>query len=366
MEAFDNFEFDIDLLTENHSEDDQDKALELKLLQRQQQPQQQELFVIQQQQQDNKPENSDKATDKQKQQLQLMLEEILFNSNNNNNVSCSSNDNNNNNNTNNNVSCRSNDNNNNNTTNTNNNNNTFKMANGLSDFFNNGDIEDLFNVAPNSQVLDEILSSPMHDMDLSNFSPTMENAVDFNQTDNEGLSLMGLDIDQNTSNSCFINSQPNSVMLSTGISISSQNLNTHPSVAALSQEILVAEPYIPTDMIYNPHSSYTAEPISTTSNFIVLNDSSQYIDDDAMDCNELKLEAATNPLKRNSSQMTQKHLQEKRMKLRLDIKQRPKDIDTQSQELNTPAIIQAILQNDEVIFTRILYSIHTYMKYLGR
>lgn len=345
MDTFENFEFDIDLLTESASEDNrEDNQFALLDTQQQQQqqhlPQQQQIQLtevdddkklknnIKEQQQEQNSINIEDNRKQQQLQLQLMLEEMLFNNSNN----------------------KTNNNNLMNNTNTTNNNNITNMAEAPDNFdlFDLLSQDSLYKVAPNTEdFLNEDKDFLGMDMDNTNTNELFntEDAIDLTDVNN-----------QITLNDCFIHSQPNEVMFSAGLVLtqsvtSSQN---YPTVRELSQEILEAEPTIPPEMIHYPTTSASAQLLQcgdfvTTENALTSTAcSADFFDEHTLDGQEAKY--LINPLKRNSSQ-TNKHMQEKRLKLRLDTK-RCREVDlTQKCELNTPNVIKFILQNDQVMTT---------------
>ncbi|XP_065371635.1 probable basic-leucine zipper transcription factor S [Calliphora vicina] len=303
LDTLDNFEFDINLLTENSSKNKETELEEQEDQQHLQQPlyhQQHQLTEV----------DDDKKLKQHQLELQEMLEDILFNNNNNNN-------------------------------NTSNNNTTYNINNSNNNNINddmaaNNDItEEIFAVAPGTDTVEMDLLDETENSSFGGMWQT-EDAVDFNNIDND-FSI----------NDCFINSQPCEVMFSTGYSQSQLSQN-------LMNDIFKAEPHI------KPNYS----PVATTSDVAaahhievceVYDDvdtfcTTEYIDvNSTVDCKETI--AVVNPLKRNSSQ-TNQHMLEKRLKLRLDTKLCRENVFSQQSEITTPKVIDMIDQfNDDTMHT---------------
>lgn len=325
VDTIDNFEFDFDLLTEVISEEKEDKELELL-----EQQQQQQLYEADD---DNIEKVKKQQMQKQQLQLQLMLEDILFS--NNDNINNNSNE-----------SCKSNNNiNNNNTTTTSNNKNNNNNMNNMAvtpDLLDDLVYQDsIFNVAPFNHMSEDILTpeDKSFDFDISSLNSTdfsdMEEAINISHMDNDNDQLF---------NDCFINSQPPEIMFSAPTLSQSQS-------AKLSQEISEAEPTIAPDMMHYPSISVTSEIAAASgqpcemTNDAISSYTSQFFEEHTMDSKDIK--PYVNPLKRNGT-LTTKHMEEKRLKLRLDTK-RCRETDVQKYELNTPNVIKFILQNDESI-----------------
>uniref|UniRef100_T1PDY9 Basic region leucine zipper n=1 Tax=Musca domestica TaxID=7370 RepID=T1PDY9_MUSDO len=339
VETFDeNFEFDIELLTETTSKDqDKEKLLE----QAYQQPTQQQ----QQQQQTplnlllttsggvnhiNNFEKNQEGVDveeQQKQQLQSILDEILFG----NSPSCSNN---------NNITI----------TNNNNNSNTIPMAvNNLADICNNHnnmyDENGIFDLAPNSQNLNN------DDLDLDILNPSFENAVDIHDIKNEDFPyIMDCNGAENSESICNLDDPMfcGSLVMS---SQSSQLTRTHSSVAELSQEIMNAEPHISPNLIHYSNEYLLLDTPATSTSMAAAaeaNDGSNsqqivcmdsFVDDSTSFYNDdLAIMTEENPLKRSQSPQTLKHMQEKRAKLRLDTKRRA----VEEGVLDTPGVVRLI------------------------
>lgn len=299
LDTLDNFEFDINLLTENSSKD-KETALEVK--EEDQQLLQPSYYNHRQQQLTEV--DDDKHLKQHQLELQTMLDEILFNNKNNNNNNYNK------------I-------NNNNTTSNNNNNNNINdniMAANI------GENEELFMVAPNLETNDFFSQD---DIEISNFGTTQFNSEEAVDLNNIGFSLQ----------ECFINSQPTDIMFSSGYSqSSSQNI---------INEISRAEPHI------LPNYSATA----TTSGIAPIqmdecdfNDqletfyTPQYFDESSIiDCKEMK-PFNINPLKRPSSQTSQLIL--KKQKLSLNTQLCRENVLPQQSEINTPSVIDII---DQVI-----------------
>ncbi|XP_023308652.2 putative uncharacterized protein DDB_G0286901 [Lucilia cuprina] len=299
LDTLDNFEFDINLLTENNSKD-KETALEVHV---NQQHLQQPLQYPQQHQQSLTEVDEDNKLKQHQFELQMMLEDILFN-NNNNNINNTSN-------------------NNTTTTNNNNNNNNINNINEMAGSNNTND--EIFAVAPG---IDEIDDLELDEFDFSSALDTHEHAVDLNI--NYGLS----------SEDIFNSSQPNEIMLSSCNSQSQSSQN-------LIKEISKAEPYINS----TPTPSYEAQEIEMCGVFeddINILFPSEYNEESNMvGFKETTLLA--NPLKRNNSQKSQ-HMLEKRRKLRLDTTACRENILSQQSEITTPKVIDIIDQfNDDTM-----------------
>ena len=338
LDAFENFEFDIDLLTENNSKNKDITTIELQEEEKQQQHLQQQKLQQTQQHQLTEVENDKKE---HQLELQLMLEDILFNNKNNssnNNTSCKTFNIFNNNNNINTISINDN------TLNNNNNNNNMNNMATTSDFSDEFDSTDLFKVAPYSQMNEHILTPDDIDenlsvelaMELSN----AEYAVDINCMTNEP-----------SLNECFLHSQPSDIMFSSGYGPSSSLSSSQ----NLINEISKAEPHVP-DSTYSVLP--TTSSIALESGICEANEDTQY--DWASQCNmENPVEewkenkTLNNSLKRQNPQ-TSKHMQEKRLKLRLDTKPCKESILSQQSEISTPNVINLIM-NEEVIIVKHFY-----------
>ncbi|XP_073815807.1 xrp1 [Musca autumnalis] len=309
-----NFEFDIGLLTETTSKD-QDKE---KLLgQAYEQPQQLQetslnlLFTP-----SKGTQGEEEEADNQQKQLQHLLDEILFG----NNQRCI---------------------NNNTTTNNSNNNTSIPMAvNDLADIFNNttnnNNDEEIFFVAPNSQNLH------YEDLDLDSYG--LENAVDINDINDGGYNLL-MDCGRidNSQESDF-----NDPMFcsAAGPLLSSQSSQY---MAGWPQELINAEPSIPHE--YTLDTPATSSSAATDTDSTNSHSSQQHVVMDSMRMivfYEDDLAAARssmphgNPLKRPQSSQTQKHMQEKRAKLRLDTKRRSVSAAVENEVLDTPGVVKLI------------------------
>ncbi|KNC32387.1 hypothetical protein FF38_04997 [Lucilia cuprina] len=297
LDTLDNFEFDINLLTENNSKD-KETALEVHV---NQQHLQQPLQYPQQHQQSLTEVDEDNKLKQHQFELQMMLEDILFN-NNNNNINNTSN---------------------NNTTTTNNNNNNINNINEMAGSNNTND--EIFAVAPG---IDEIDDLELDEFDFSSALDTHEHAVDLNI--NYGLS----------SEDIFNSSQPNEVMLSSCNSQSQSSQN-------LIKEISKAEPYINS----TPTPSYEAQEIEMCGVFeddINILFPSEYNEESNM-VGFKETTLLGNPLKRNNSQKSQ-HMLEKCRKLRLDTTACRENILSQQSEITTPKVIDIIDQfNDDTM-----------------
>ncbi|XP_037821999.1 putative mediator of RNA polymerase II transcription subunit 26 [Lucilia sericata] len=293
LDTLENFEFDINLLTENNSKD-KETALEVQV---NQQHLQQPLQYPQQHQQSLTEVDEDNKFKQHQFELQMMLEDILFNNNNNNN---------------NNINNTSNNNTTTTTTNNNNINNINEMAGS------NNINDEIFAVAPHA--IDDL---ELDDFDFSSTLDTHEHAVDLNI--NYGLS----------SEDIFNSSQPNEVMLTSCNSQSQSSQN-------LIKEIAKAEPYINS----TPTPSYD-EMCGVFEEDINMIFPSEYNDENNM--TGFKETLLVNPLKRNSSQTSQ-HMLEKRRKLRLDTTACRENILSQQTEITTPKVIDIIDQfNDDTM-----------------
>lgn len=332
LDAFENFEFDIDLLTENTSKNKEIPTLELPE-KKQQKHQQQQL----QQNQQHQLSGVDNDKEKHQLELQLMLEDILFNNKNNNSSNST-------------TSCKTYNTFYNNINTTSINDNTFN--NNMNNMASTCDLSsewEVFKVAPNSVINEDILTP---DDIYENFSPSSielsnsEYAVDINCMTNEP-----------SLNDCFLNSQPNDIMFTSYGQSSSMSSSQN-----LMNEISKAEPHIQSIC---PDSSYSVSPTTSAiamesgvcdiSEDVQYDCTSQYIMEDLIEeCKENK--TFNNPLKRHSSQ-TSKHMKEKRLKLRLDTKPCKENIQLQQSEISTPNVINIIdeVRNHENIH------IHTYI-----
>lgn len=346
--TFENFDFDIELLTETKSKDQDKASLTGEKGEKQQlQPQMQLLADIQQTTPINiKLDNSieditvnnieeSEKEQQEKQQLQLMLDEILFGNNNqscNNNIYFNNTY----------ITTHNNNNNNNHTTKEiipMANKQTIPMASNNMAELNND--ENLFDFLPDSQMTynDLVLD------DLENFSPMLEEAVDINLISNEALSL---DMNQELEggHSDFLNSQGRDMWLSSG--------------AALSQEIFEAEPHICTESFpYAEAEYYSQELLPLPSLSSQQNDYNEEPSEHTINCpfesiygittssgDGVSKAAPSNPLKRNNSTLNKKHMQEKRSKLRLDTKCRNVPLKEEEEHipLDTPGIVRLITE----------------------
>ncbi|XP_075158484.1 xrp1 [Haematobia irritans] len=312
LDTLENFEFDIELLTENKSKE-QDKAVTAELPQTQL-----SADDIDYQPQTTTTTNTTDLLDhlignvieegtEMDTQNQQMLNDILGNqqqsyTNNNNNCADTCTD------------------------------NVCNMATNFNDFLNMGNVNQ-FDFAPNSQNLNLYDDD---DFDFSIFSPSIEDAVAIPNFDNENIDP-------------FLNSQSESVMLPTNAPVLSQSSKFMPLTTRLSQDILEAEPQVASEStLYNIDPSICdireEAAITTPNHYYVTNEDDNTMEDDVIETLEVlgdSCDSRNNPLKRSCSAQTQKHMQEKRIKLRLDTKRR-NQVEENNELLDTPSIINII------------------------
>ncbi|XP_013101189.2 putative uncharacterized protein DDB_G0277255 [Stomoxys calcitrans] len=351
LDTFENFEFDIELLTENKSKD-QDKASTGQLLQKQLSAD--DKHHLNQSTTTNLldhlipydiEEGTDTDTEKQKQQLQMMLDEILFG--NTEQQSCSNNNNNNNPLNNNNNNCAT----------LNPNTNSTAMDFNNDNFFGDCNSDDIFNFPPTSQNLND---DNLFSDDFASINSSIEDAVDINHMDNAGIPLMDFDLSQCSYSNNYMHSQSPDVMFPCG---SQAMAKPQTLAAALSQEILEAEPHVAPDLIHastysncgvgDDNDNNNAPSIPIQVDFI---DGHDNLHEETATCSETSTSTlqpmgggCESPKLFNPSKS--ERMQEKRSKLHLDTKRRRR-MDEIS-PMDTPGIVNML---DEMRFFQQLMS----------
>ncbi|XP_059219588.1 rho GTPase-activating protein gacU-like [Stomoxys calcitrans] len=343
LDTFENFEFDIELLTENKSKD-QDKASTGQLLQKQLSAD--DKHHLNQSTTTNLldhlipydiEEGTDTDTEKQKQQLQMMLDEILFG--NTEQQSCSNNNNNNNPLNNNNNNCAT----------LNPNTNSTAMDFNNDNFFGDCNSDDIFNFPPTSQNLND---DNLFSDDFASINSSIEDAVDINHMDNAGIPLMDFDLSQCSYSNNYMHSQSPDVMFPCG---SQAMAKPQTLAAALSQEILEAEPHVAPDLIHaSTYSNCGVGDDNDNNNALSIPIQVDFIDghdnlhEETATCSETSTSTlqpmgggCESPKLFNPSKS--ERMQEKRSKLHLDTKRRRR-MDEIS-PMDTPGIVNML---DEV------------------